>query len=65
MAGSIHPSEDSPKGCQLAGFEFAHPEPKALESLLAALGISVSVRHAADARLLATLNTPRGRVELA
>ena len=65
MPGSIHPSEDSPKGCQLAGFEFAHPAPEALEKLLAALGISMSVRQAADARLLATLNTPKGRIELA
>jgi hypothetical protein len=62
--GSIHPSEDSPKGCELAAVEFEHPDPKVLESVLAALGIDTSVRQAANVKLLATLKTPKGRVEL-
>lgn len=63
-AGSIHPSEDSPKGCELAAFEFEHPDPKALESMLTALGMDARVRQAAEPRLLATLKTARGRVVL-
>ena len=62
--GTMHPSEDSPEGCQLAAFEFEHPNPKALESALAALGINASVRQAAEVRLLATLKSPRGSVGL-
>ena len=62
--GSIHPSEDSPKGCELATFAFEHPDPKALESVLAVLGINAPVRHGANVKLLATLNTPKGRIEL-
>lgn len=58
--GSIHPSEDSPKGCELVAFEFEHPDPKALESLLAALGINAPVRQAPNVKLLATLKTPQG-----
>lgn len=63
-AGSVHPSEDSPKGCNLAAFEFEHPDPKRLGSALAALGIDAAVRQGADVKLLATLETPRGRVLL-
>lgn len=63
-AGSAHPSQDSPKGCELAAFDFRHPDPKAVEAALAALGIEASVRQAADAALVATLQTPKGRTVL-
>ena len=62
--GLVHPSEDSPKGCELGAFEFEHPDPKALENALAVLGINASVRQAAEVKLLATLKTPRGSVVL-
>lgn len=62
--GSVHPSEDSPRGCELRAFEFEHPDPKALENALAALGIDASVRQGAEVKLLATLKTPRGSVAL-
>jgi hypothetical protein len=62
--GSIHPSSDSPTGCELAAFEFEHADPTALEAVLAALEIDASVRKAADVRLVAALSTPRGRVVL-
>jgi glyoxalase-like protein len=62
--GSVHPSEDSPKGCSLTAFELEHPDPKRLASALAALGIEARVKQAAQVKLLATLNTPKGRVLL-
>jgi glyoxalase-like protein len=61
---SVHPSEDSPKGCDLAAFEFEHPDPKALGSALATLGIDAPVRQAAEVRLVARLKTPKGLVVL-
>jgi glyoxalase-like protein len=63
-AGSAHPSEDSPRGCDLAAFEFEHADPKGLGAALAALGIDAVVRQAADVKLVATLKTPRGQVVL-
>lgn len=64
VAGSLHPSQDAPTGCNLASLEFEHPSPKRLESKLAALGIEAIVRDAAVVGLLAALDTPKGRVVL-
>ena len=61
---SMHPSGDSPKGCELAAFEFGHPDPKRLQTTLAALGIDAEVRQAPEVTLLATLKTPNGSVGL-
>lgn len=63
-AGSSHPSQDAPTGCDLAAFEFEHPSAKRLESRLAALGIEAIVRPAALVRLVGALDTPKGRVVL-
>lgn len=63
-AGSAHPSEDAPKGCELTAFDFEHPDPRSVESALGTLGIDAAVRQAPEARLVATLTTRRGRVVL-
>jgi hypothetical protein len=62
--GSLHPSEDAPKGCQLVSMEIAHPNPSKLQTTLAVLGIHGTVREAQHAQLAATLETPHGRVVL-
>ncbi|HET7217306.1 MAG TPA: VOC family protein [Vicinamibacterales bacterium] len=61
---SVHPAQDSPKGCELKALELAHPTPPALVELLASVGIDARVTQAAAPALRATLNTPKGIVEL-
>ena len=61
---SVHPSEDSPKGCTLASLEFGHPNPESLRSEFQALRIDAAILVSRSARLTATLRTPRGDVTL-
>ncbi len=63
-ADSLHPSQDSPKGCELQSFEMEHPDPAAVIDMLRKLGIEAKVKPAKEARLRATLKTPKGKVEL-
>jgi len=63
--GSLHPSEDAPRGCQLMAFQIEHPDSDRLSQRLAALDLDVDVRRARDVRLVATLSTPKGRSVLA
>jgi len=63
-AGSVHPSQDSPTGCELLSFEFEHPLPGGVANALLSLGIEAKAERAANARLRATLRTPKGMVEL-
>lgn len=61
---SLHPSQDSAKGCDLQSFEMEHPDPAGVVGVLKKLGIEAKVRRARDARLRATLKTPKGKLEL-
>jgi hypothetical protein len=61
---SLHPSEDSPKGCELRSFEIGHPEPGNVIAALKALGIQARVKRSTKVTLTAALKTPKGRVEL-
>ncbi|HEY2930253.1 MAG TPA: VOC family protein [Acidobacteriota bacterium] len=63
-ADSPHPSQDSPKGCELQSFEIEHPDPAGVSEALKKLGIGAKVRRAGKAALKATVKTPRGRVKL-
>lgn len=63
-ADSVHPSQDSPKGCELVSFEIEHPNPARVKKTLATLGIEANVRTGGSARLTATLSSPKGRVTL-
>jgi hypothetical protein len=63
-ADSAHPSQDSPTGCALQAFEIEHPDPASLISALKALGIEAEVKPGSSARLRASLQTPKGKVEL-
>jgi hypothetical protein len=57
-----HPSDLLPREIRLAGLHLLHPEPAPLNALLNGLGFTV---HAGpQPKLLATLETPRGRVVL-
>lgn len=64
VGDSPHPSQDSPRGCELRSFEMEHPEPAGVIDVLKKLGIDAKVRRAKVARLRATLKTPKGEVVL-
>ena len=61
---SSHPSQDSPPGCDLIAFAIEHPKADAVRALLGQAGIDAEVRQAKSCRLMATLDTPKGRVAL-
>lgn len=59
-ADSLHPSQDSPPGCELKTLVMEHPRPDELKASLEKLWITAEVRKAETARLLATIRTPKG-----
>ena len=61
---SSHPSQDSPQGCDVIAFAIEHPNAGAVRALLTHSGIDADVRQAKSCRLIATLDTPNGRVVL-
>jgi hypothetical protein len=63
-AGSVHPSQDSPAGCRLQSFVLHHPDPERVADVLRTLGLEADVRRSDAVGLTATLDTPRGSVEL-
>ena len=63
-SGSVHPSQDSPKGCELVSFEIEHPDSWGVLNALKSLDIEGKVLYATSPRLKATLKTPKGVVEL-
>ncbi|HEX8011407.1 MAG TPA: VOC family protein [Casimicrobiaceae bacterium] len=66
-AGERHPADAMPEsGVRLVAFAGAHPEPSAIRSALAALGVQdvLKVTFAGEPRLAAMLNGPRGPVSL-
>jgi hypothetical protein len=63
-AGSIHPSQDSPAGCELQELAFEHPRPADVTATLERLGVRGDVKAAETARLTARLRTPKGPVVL-
>ena len=63
-ADSMHPSQDSPKGCELQSFEIEHPNAGELQNAFGKFGIEVKVRDAKRIRLVATIKTSKGSVEL-
>lgn len=63
-ADSLHPSQDSPKGCELQSFAVEAPNPSAVADVMKAIGIDASVRQAPTTSLHVTLGTSKGIVEL-
>jgi hypothetical protein len=61
---SLHPSQDSPAGCELRSFAIHHPEPARVRDALKRLGIEAEVKPARSVELVATLATPKGNLEL-
>ena len=59
-----HPADTVPAGLRLVGLRGEHPEPAKPLAQLRHLGIELAVTAAATPALVATIETPRGRVEL-
>jgi hypothetical protein len=62
--GDVHPADDAPDGLHLHGLRAETPEAATLRAVLEALDVRLPVRKAGSARLVAVLDTPRGRVLL-
>ncbi len=62
--GSIHPSQDSTPGCRLTSFRILHPDPVALHDAMQRFGIQADVERGPQVRLVASLDTPKGKVEI-
>lgn len=61
---SPHPSDDLPAVCSLRALRLEHPEPDDVQTWLAALGLDTSVSRGHAPRVVASLETPNGIVEL-
>jgi Glyoxalase-like domain len=61
---SAHPALTAPAGLELVGLHGEHPNPAAVQASLAAVGLGLRVVARPTAALVATLDSPRGRVVL-
>ena len=59
-----HPSSTATAGASLVGLRAEHPDPQAVQDALKRLGLELPVQRGPRAALIATVNSPRGRVEL-
>jgi Glyoxalase-like domain len=61
---SPHPEEGAPKGCVLKRLGAVHPEAERLTRVLKRMGLELVVEQGPTARLMATIETPRGTVKI-
>jgi hypothetical protein len=61
---SPHPTETAPAGVRLVELRAEHPDPARMRAALAALGAALEIDEGPEPALIATLDTPRGRVVL-
>lgn len=61
---SIHPSEDSPKGCTLRELQLAHPNPGDVNPFLEAMGLAIRATKGPEPTITAILDSPKGQVVL-
>ena len=59
-----HPAGTGRHGGKLTGLRIEHPEPARIRLALAALGVVADIKKADSARLVATINTANGDVQL-
>ena len=59
-----HPSTTAPAGCQFVALRAEHPDPAGIEAVFDALAVEMEVVSGPAPRLIATFDTPNGRVEL-
>ena len=61
---SPHPARTASAGASLIALRAEHPDAQRVQRLLRELGLDLSVQQGAAAALIATIDGPRGRVEL-
>ncbi len=61
---SPHPAESAPKGCLLKRLRVIHPEADRVTRILDRLGLNLVAEQGAEARLAATIETPKGTVDI-
>lgn len=59
-----HPSSTLPTGLRLAGLYVEHPEPEVVQAAFSALDLHCTVVEASDPAIVATIESPNGRIEL-
>jgi len=59
---SVHPSESSPKGCELGFLRLEDPEAMALRDLVSVLGLPIRVEDGASPAMEVAFNCPKGAV---
>lgn len=59
-----HPAGGAPAGCVLTELRAEHPEPEVIRPLLKAVNADLSLSRGPTPALIATMETPRGRVQL-
>jgi Glyoxalase-like domain len=63
-AGSIHPSVDSPQGCQLLRFEAVTPDVAGLSRKAQELGLDLPIARGKKMYLRATIEGPKGKLRV-
>jgi hypothetical protein len=61
---SPHPSATAAKGVTLVGLRAEHPDPERVQQMLRQLGVDLLVTRGPKPALIATFDSPKGRVEL-
>lgn len=61
---SPHPAHDAPRGCTLVDLHAQHPDDKGALRALSVLGLNLDVQRGTGAALMATIESPRCRIEL-
>jgi hypothetical protein len=61
---SPHPSATAATGVTLVGLRAEHPDAEKVQKMLKQLGLDLAVTHGPKAALIATFESPRGKVEL-
>lgn len=59
-----HPAKDAPGGCRLVGLRGEHPQAPSVQFALRALGVELPISLGIAPILVATLETPKGLLEL-
>lgn len=63
--GSVHPTDNMPhSGVTLQAMQLSHPEASTLQAACRSIGLTHIPVQLAPARITATLQTPKGRVEI-
>ncbi|MFK7803521.1 MAG: VOC family protein [Anaerolineae bacterium] len=60
-----HPSGNNPAGCTLLEVKATHPDPEPIRQMLAAMQVNCAIEKGEQAQLIAIVDTPNGKVELA